>query len=358
MNPTATDTPIDLLVIGSGAGGLSAAVTAAHQGLKVLVLEKEKLFGGTTAWSGGWMWIPRNPLARAAGIEEDLSKPLSYLRHELGGQFDEAVKAANQADVVIVAVGERGWMTGEASSRADIGLPGVQEDLIKALVKTGKPIVVVLMNGRPLTFPWVAENATAILETWFAGTQGGNAIADVLFGDYNPAGKLTMTFPRSVGQVPIYYNAKHTGRPFDANNKYSSKYMDAPNTPQYPFGFGLSYTTFEYSNLAVNKNTFGFNEKLEVSITVKNTGNYDGEEVVQLYVRDLVGSITRPVKELKGFKKIMIKKGESKTVNFTLTSADLAFYHPNLEKKAETGDFDIMIGGNSDDVKMVRVSLK
>ena len=298
--------------------------------------------------------------AKGCDLENTAPKMESSVASPLRGgqQFDEAIKAANQADIVIVAVGERGWMTGEASSRADIGLPGVQEDLIKALVKTGKPIVVVLMNGRPLTFPWVADNAAAILETWFAGTQGGNAIADVLFGDYNPSGKLTMTFPRSVGQVPIFYNAKHTGRPFDANNKYSSKYMDAPNTPQYSFGFGLSYTTFEYSNLAVNKKTFGFNEKLEVSITVKNTGNYDGEEVVQLYVRDLVGSITRPVKELKGFKKIMLKKGESKTVNFTLTSADLAFYHPNLEKKAEAGDFDIMIGGNSDDVKMVRVVLK
>ena len=272
--------------------------------------------------------------------------------------FLEAIKAAQNADVVVVAVGERGWMTGEASSRVDINLPNNQMELVKKLVATGKPVVVVLMNGRPITFPWIADNASTILETWFAGSQGGNAIADVLFGDYNPSGKLTMTFPRHVGQIPIYYNAKNTGRPFGADNKYSSKYMDAPNTPQYPFGFGLSYTTFEYSNLTVDKPQFGFKDKLNVSITVKNMGNFDGEEVVQLYVRDLVGSITRPVKELKGFEKTMLKKGESKVITFTLTVDDLAFYHPNLEKSAEAGEFDVMIGGNSVDVKTVRVTLK
>ena len=307
--------------------------------------------------------VPNANIIYAKGCELENTPPkmqssvAAPLRRD-GKQFEEAMKAANQADVVVVAVGERGWMTGEASSRADISLPGLQEDLIKELVKTGKPIVVVLINGRPLTFPWVADNATAIVETWFGGTQGGNAIADVLFGDYNPSGKLTMTFPRALGQVPIYYNAKNTGRPMDANNKYSSKYMDVPNTPQYPFGFGLSYTTFDYSNLAVNKKSFRLNDTLQVSITVKNTGNFDGEEVVQLYVRDLVGSITRPVKELKGFKKLMIKKGESKTISFNLTNADLAFYQSNLEKKAEAGDFDIMIGGNSDDVKTIRVTLQ
>lgn len=272
--------------------------------------------------------------------------------------FAEAVKIAKQADVVVVAVGERGWMTGEAACRADINLPGVQKELILELIKTGKPVVVVLINGRPLTFPEIADKAPAILETWFSGTEGGNAIADVLFGDYNPSGKLTMTFPRSVGQVPLFYCQKNTGRPFDANNKYSSKYMDIANTPQYPFGFGLSYTTFAYENMGINRTVFGFNDKLEVSVVVKNTGERDGEEVVQLYVRDLVGSITRPLKELKGFKKIFLKRGETQTVSFTLTSDDLAFYHPNLEKKAEAGEFDIMIGGSSETVKSLRVTLK
>ena len=272
--------------------------------------------------------------------------------------FSEAIKAANFADVIVVAVGERGWMTGEASCRADITLPGAQEDLVRALIATGKPVVVVLMNGRPLAIPYLAENAPAILETWFPGTEGGNAIADVLFGDYNPSGKLTMTFPRALGQVPIYYNHKNTGRPTTPDNKYSTKYMDVAETPLYPFGYGLSYTTFDYSDLGVNKTNFGFGEKLDVTVTVKNAGNFDGEEVVQLYARDLVGSLTRPVKELKGFKKIFLKRGESQTVSFSLTSDDLAFYHTNLEKFAEAGDFDISVGGNSDANKMVRVVLK
>lgn len=272
--------------------------------------------------------------------------------------FSDAVKTANTADIVIVAVGERGWMTGEASCRADITLPGAQDDLVRALIATGKPVVVVLMNGRPLAIPYLAENASAMLEAWFPGTEGGNAIADVLFGDYNPAGKLTMTFPRSVGQVPLYYNHKNTGRPATPDNKYSSKYMDVAVTPQYPFGFGLSYTSFDYSDFGVNKTSFAFGEKLEAIVTVKNSGNFDGEEVVQLYVRDLVGSLTRPVKELKGFKKIFLKQGESKTVSFTLTSDDLAFYHTNLEKFAEAGEFDIFIGTNSDVSKAVRVVLK
>lgn len=269
----------------------------------------------------------------------------------------EAIKLAQQSDVVIVAVGERGWMSGEASSRASLNLPGAQEFLVEELIKTGKPVVVVLINGRPLTFPQIADKATAILETWFSGTQGGNAMADVLFGDYNPSGKLTMTFPRTLGQVPIHYNMKRTGRPFDANNKYTSKYMDAPNTPQYPFGFGLSFTQFEYSNISASSQKMGLKDKITVSVQVKNTGNYDGEEVVQLYVKDLVGSITRPEKELKGFKKLMIKKGETQTVSFTISADDLAFYHPNLERKAEAGEFDIMIGTSSDNVRTTRISL-
>ncbi len=290
----------------------------------------------------------------------DLENTFPAMNHSMMSKegFADAVKAANQADAVIVAVGERGWMTGEAASRADIGLPGVQKELVLELIKTGKPVVVVLMNGRPLTFPEVADSASAILETWFSGTEGGHAIADVLFGDYNPSGKLPMTFPRSVGQIPLYYCQKNTGRPFDANNKYTSKYMDLPNTPQYPFGFGLSYTTFAYENLKVDKPTWGFKDKITVSFTLTNTGNRDGAEVAQLYVRDLVGSLTRPLKELKGFKKIFLKKGESQVVTFSLTADDVAFYHPNLEKKADAGDFDIMVGGTSDAVKTVRVTLK
>ncbi len=272
--------------------------------------------------------------------------------------FAEAVQNANQSDAVVIVVGERAWMTGEAASRSDLSLPGVQKELVLELLKTGKPIVVVLMNGRPITIPELADKAPAILETWFGGTQTGNAVYDVLFGDYNPGGKLTMTFPRSVGQIPIYYAQKSTGRPFDANNKYSTKYLDIPNTPQFPFGFGLSYTTFEYSNLGVSKTIFGFKDKIDINVTVKNIGTRDGEEVVQLYVRDLVGSITRPIKELKGFNKIILKAGESKVVTFTITADDLAFYHPDLTRYAEAGDFDIMVGTNSSDVKTVRVTLK
>ncbi len=217
--------------------------------------------------------------------------------------FAEAIRAAEQSDVVVVVVGEKAMMSGEATSRTDISLPGVQEDLILELCKTGKPVVVVLMNGRPIAIPRIAENATAILETWWLGTEAGNAIADVLFGRYNPSGKLPMTFPRSVGQVPIFYNEKSTGRPFDPNSKWSSKYIDEANSPQWPFGFGLSYTTFEYKGLSATPETVVMRDapntqqaKIRVSVQVKNTGSLAGEEVVQLYVRDLVGSVTRPVK--------------------------------------------------------------
>jgi len=236
-------------------------------------------------------------------------------------------------------------------------LPGVQEDLVRELVATGKPVVVVLMNGRPLAIPWIADNAPAILETWFLGTQTGNAIADVLFGDYNPSGKLPMTFPRNVGQVPIFYNMKNTGRPFDANNKYTSKYLDVPNTPQYPFGYGLSYTTFSYSGLKTSAATFRYGETLEVRVTLKNTGSRDGEEVAQLYVRDLVGSVTRPVRELKGFQKVFLKAGESKELIFKLTAKDLAFYNQKMRFRAEAGDFDFFAGGDSDAKLSVRVKL-
>ncbi len=265
--------------------------------------------------------------------------------------FGAALSAARRADVVIVAVGESGMMSGEAHSRSDISIPGVQVDLLKELHKTGKPVVVVLMNGRPLTFQWTAENMPAILETWFLGTEGGDAIADVLFGDYNPSGKLPVDFPLSVGQIPVYYNHKNTGRPYAKGDFFTSRYLDIPNTPLYPFGFGLSYTTFSYSDISLSKPEIAFGEPLVVSVKVTNTGDYDGEEVVQLYIRDLVASVTRPVKELKGFKKVMIKKGETVDVNFTLTSDDFKFYDNNMKYVAEPGDFKVFVGTSSDDVK-------
>ncbi len=267
--------------------------------------------------------------------------------------FSAAIKLAEQSDVVVVAVGEKAMMSGEAAARAELGLPGVQEELVLELVKTGKPVVVVLMNGRPLAIPAIAENATAILETWWLGTEAGNAIADVLFGAYNPAGKLPMTFPRSVGQVPIYYNFKSTGRPFDPNSKWTSKYIDMPNAPQWPFGFGLSYTTFDYSEPKAVVDTRA--KQIKVSVSLTNTGKTAGEEVAQLYVRDLVGSVTRPVQELKGFQKIMLQPGETRELTFTLTERDLSFFRRDMRFGAEPGEYEIMVGGNSSAVKKVKV---
>jgi beta-glucosidase len=271
----------------------------------------------------------------------------------------EAVQAAQGADVVVAVVGESQGMTGEAASRADIGLPGRQLDLLKALKATGKPLVVVLANGRPLTLPWESQNADAILETWFGGTQAGNAVADALFGVYNPSGKLTMTFPQSVGQIPIYYNHKSTGRPYAGVllDKYKSRYLDAPNDPLYPFGYGLSYTTFTYSKPTVSQASIRPGQGLDVAVTVQNTGQYDGAEVAQLYLRDLVGSNTRPVKELKGFQKITLKKGESRQLTFHLSADDLKFYNDDLKFVAEPGEFQVMVGGNSRDVQMASFTL-
>ena len=271
----------------------------------------------------------------------------------------EAVQTAQTADVVVAVVGESQGMTGEAASRTDLGLPGQQLALLKALKATGKPLVLVLMNGRPLALPWENQNADAILETWFAGTQAGNAIADVLFGDYNPSGKITATFPQTVGQEPIYYNHKNTGRPYAGVklDKYKSRYLDAPNEPLYPFGFGLSYTTFTYGKPMLSRATIGPAETLEVKVTVQNTGSTDGEEVAQLYIRDMVGSISRPVQELKGFQKIMLKRGESKTLTFRLTPDDLKFYNNDLKFAAEPGDFQVFVGGNSRDVQTTAFKL-
>jgi beta-glucosidase len=300
-----------------------------------------------------------------AKLEERVSifgKPTYRDSRSDAEMIDEAVKIAANADVIVAAMGEAAEMTGEASSRSDINLPESQQNLLKALLKTGKPVVLVLFTGRPLTLSWENENVPAILNVWFAGSEAGNAIADVLFGDVNPSGKLSATFPRNVGQIPIYYSHKNTGRPLgdDKNwfQKFRSNYLDVPNSPLYPFGFGLSYTKFNYSDIKLNTNSLTQTSKLTATVDVKNTGNYDGEEVVQLYIHDLVGSTTRPVKELKGFQKIMLKKGESKTVSFTISANDLKFYDNNLKYAAEAGDFELMIGTNSEDLKKIGFSLK
>lgn len=272
--------------------------------------------------------------------------------------FAEAIAAAMQSEVVILAIGEAHWMSGEAASRSDIGLPGVQQELVEALHKTGKPIVVVLINGRPLTINWIDANIPAILEAWFPGTQGGHAIANVLFGDYNPSGKLPVTFPKNVGQIPIYYSMKNTGRPFDPKSKYTSHYLDVSNDPLYVFGYGLSYTTFEYSEIELSNQSISENETLEVSVEVTNTGKVAGEEVVQLYIQDVVASLTRPVKELKGFEKIMLEPGQTATVSFTIKPADLAFYDQDMHFTAEKGEFRVYIGGNSRDTKSAVFELK
>ena len=271
--------------------------------------------------------------------------------------FAEAVRAAKAADVVVVAVGELAWMSGEAASRTDISVPGPQEALVEALAATGKPVVVVLMNGRPLAIPQLTANATALLEAWWLGTEAGNALADVLYGDYNPSGKLPITFPQSVGQVPIFYNEKNTGRPFDAQDKYTTKYLDAPNTPLFPFGFGLSYTTFEYDEPKVDATAFKQGQPVKLRVNVRNTGKRAGEEVVQLYIRDLVGSVTRPVKELRGFRKIMLQPGESRTVEFVLEDSVFRFFRKDMTYGSEPGTFDLMTGGSSMALKSVRVTM-
>ena len=272
--------------------------------------------------------------------------------------FAEAVRVAQQADVVVMAVGESADMSGEAASRASLDLPGRQLDLLKAIQQTGKPVVAVLMNGRPLTISWLAANAGAILETWFSGTQGGNAIADVLFGDVNPGGKLPATFPRTVGQVPLYYNHMHTGRPPVENQKYTSKYIDSPWTPLYPFGFGLSYTQFRISNLQLSATNVRPDGRVTVSVDVENAGQRAGDEVVQLYIRDLAASVTRPVKELKGFQRITLQPGEKRRVEFVLGPDQLGFYNRELKFVVEPGEFKIMVGANSQDVTETSLIVK
>ncbi|MBL7965755.1 MAG: beta-glucosidase BglX [Prolixibacteraceae bacterium] len=277
-------------------------------------------------------------------------KPTKWDNRSQKEMVAEAVAAARKADVVVAAVGEAAEMSGEASSRSDISLPENQKELLEALLATGKPVVMVLFTGRPLAISWEKANVPAILNVWFAGSEAGDAIADVLFGKVNPSGKLTMTFPQNVGQVPIFYNHKNTGRPLAEGkwfSKFRSNYLDVSNDPLYPFGYGLSYTSFDYKNLKLSSNELNSNGELKVSVEVTNSGNYDGAEVVQLYLRDLVGTVTRPVKELKGFQKVFLKKGETRTVEFTLTEKDLRFYNSELKLVSEPGDFKVFVGTSS-----------
>lgn len=273
----------------------------------------------------------------------------------------EAVKASEGADAIVAALGESSEMSGESSSRTEIGIPANQQRLLQALLKTGKPVVLVLFTGRPLTLTWENEHVPAILNVWFGGTETGKAVADVLFGDVNPSGKLPATFPKNVGQIPLYYNAKTTGRPLEQGKwfqKFRSNYLDVDNDPLYPFGYGLSYTAFQYNNLRLSTSKLQKQGKIKVTVDVKNTGKYDGEEVVQLYIRDMVGSVTRPVKELKGFQKIAFKAGETKAVEFELTEEDLKFYNEKLEFVTEPGEFEVYVGTNSRDVLTSKFELK
>ena len=262
--------------------------------------------------------------------------------------FEAAKKAAKEADVVVMVLGEHGFQSGEGRSRTDLNLPGLQQELLEEVYKVNPNIVLVLNNGRPLSIPWAAEHVPAIVEAWHLGTQTGNAVAQVLYGDYNPSGKLPMSFPRNVGQVPIYYNKYSTGRPIDSDkNVFWSHYTDVEKTPQFPFGFGLSYTKFDYKNLKINNTAFTKGEPVQVSVEVTNSGNYDGKEVVQLYIHDDYASIIRPIKELKGFELVSLKKGETKTVSFTLTEKELGFYDNEGNYLVEPGTFKIMVGGSS-----------
>jgi len=265
--------------------------------------------------------------------------------------FSEAVQVAENSDVVIVCVGENRFMSGEAASRTRLTLPGVQRELLKAIKETGKPIVLLLSNGRPLVLDWEKENIGTIVECWQLGSEAGNAIADVLFGKYNPSGKLTMSFPYNEGQIPVYYNAKSTGRPYVPNVRYVTRYLDCPNVPLYSFGYGLSYTRFEYGELKLDKDTMFPGEKLRIDVSVANVGNYDGEETVQLYIRDVCSKITRPEKELKGFKKVFLKKGERTDISFELSLADLEYVLADGSRESDPGLFEVFVGGNPDEVK-------
>ncbi|MFD2965865.1 beta-glucosidase BglX [Sphingobacterium bambusae] len=272
----------------------------------------------------------------------------------------EAVQVASSADVIVAALGESSEMSGESSSRTDLDIPDAQRRLLEALLKTGKPVVLVLFAGRPMTLTWEQEHVPAILNVWFGGTETGKAVADVLFGDVNPSGKLPATFPKNVGQIPLYYAAKTTGRPLAKDawfQKFRSNYLDVDNQPLYPFGYGLSYTHFSYGDIKLSKTTMHANDKISATVQLTNSGNYDGEEVVQLYLRDVYASITRPGKELKGFQKVFLKKGESREIQFEITAEDLKFYNNDLQFVAEPGDFKLFIGTNSSDAKETQFTL-
>ncbi|WP_353146195.1 beta-glucosidase BglX [Chryseobacterium sp.] len=310
--------------------------------------------------------------AKGANIDYDAKLEEIYAAHGKKTDRDsrskeallkEAVETANKADVIVLAIGESAEMSGESSSRTEITIPQSQVDLLNELKKTGKPIAMVLFTGRPLALTNVKDTPDAILNAWFAGSEAGSAIADVLFGKVNPSGKLPMTFPRSLGQVPIYYNAKNTGRPLDQKlvdkceyQRFRSNYMDECNTPLYSFGYGLSYTKFNYSDISISNANPKGNQTIQASVTITNTGDYDGAEVAQLYIRDMVGSITRPVKELKGFQKVFLKKGESKKITFDITPESLKFYNGDLKYDWEPGEFDVMIGTSSDEVKHSKIN--
>lgn len=275
--------------------------------------------------------------------------------------LDEALSVASQADVIVAAVGESSEMSGESSSRTNLEMPDAQRDLLTALKKTGKPIVLVYFAGRSTVMTWEQENFPAILNVWFGGSEAADAICDVVFGDVSPSGKLTTTFPKNVGQIPLYYNHLNTGRPLEAGkwfSKFRSNYLDIDNDPLYPFGYGLSYTTFRYGDLQLSNNSMNEKGKITASVTVTNTGNYDADEIVQMYIRDMVGSVARPVKELKGFERIHLKKGESRTVSFDITVEQLKFYNSALNWVCEPGEFEVMVGGNSRDVQTKKFSLQ
>jgi beta-glucosidase len=308
--------------------------------------------------------------AKGSNLDEDAAfeeratmfgKTLHRDKRSAGELREEALRIAKSADVIIAAVGESAEMAGESSSRSNIEIPETQKDLLKALLKTGKPVVLVLFTGRPLVLKWEEENVPAILNVWFGGSEAGDAISDVLFGDVNPSGKLTTTFPQNIGQIPIYYAHKNTGRPLGEGKwfeKFRSNYLDVSNEPLYPFGFGLSYTQFSYGDIKLNKTEMMPTDSLTLSVDITNIGPRDGDEVVQLYICDLVGSITRPVKELKGFKKINFSAGETNTISFTIKANDLSFYKADLSFGYEPGKFQVFIGGNSRDVKQAEFILK
>jgi beta-glucosidase len=279
----------------------------------------------------------------------------------------EAVAVAGRSDVVLAAVGEPAWMTGEASSRTGLDIPQPQKRLLEALVKTGKPVVLLLFSGRPMTLEWEDANMAAILDVWYGGSEAADAIADVVYGKVNPSGKLTMTFPRNVGQIPIYYNMKNGGRPAktDSYRRFSSCYMDSPNSPLYPFGYGLSYTSFEYSDFTLSSSQITSDGSLKASVMVTNTGKYDGKEIVQLYIHDVYSSMTRPVKELKAFKKVFIPAGETLEVEFDITPDMLSWYYmdpygrnsKSPQKTLEPGDFEIMVGSSSDNLQILTLKV-